>query len=107
MEEESRDYLPAEKITDTVIPPGAISYENSSIAITASHYVIYKEEELKNQGLLDGITFDEFMLQNSEMQQKEVPPEMITLVSNATGIPEAKISIIAYDVPIFQANRVP
>ena len=102
VEEESRDYLPAEKITDTVIPPGAISYENSSIAITASHYVIYKEEELKKQGLLDGITFDEFMLQNSEMAQKEVPPEMITLVSNATGIPEAKISIIAYDVPIFQ-----
>ncbi|MBO4901635.1 MAG: flagellar M-ring protein FliF [Lachnospiraceae bacterium] len=102
VEEESRDYLPAEKITDTVIPPGAISYDASSIAITASHYVIYKEEELKKQGLLDGITFDEFMLQNSEMIPKEVPPEMVTLVANATGIPEAKISIIAYDVPIFQ-----
>ncbi|MBR4169046.1 MAG: flagellar M-ring protein FliF [Lachnospiraceae bacterium] len=102
VEEESRDYLPGEKIRDTVIPPGAISYDASSIAITASHYVIYKEEELKRQGLLDGITFDEFMLQNSEMQPKDVPPEMITLVANATGIPEAKISIIAYDVPIFQ-----
>ena len=105
VEEESRDYLPGEKITDTVIPPGAISYDSSSIAITASHYVIYKEEELKKQGLLDGITFDEFMLQNSEMQQKEVAPEMITLVSNATGIPEANISIIAYDVPIFQEKQ--
>ncbi|MBQ7581697.1 MAG: flagellar M-ring protein FliF, partial [Lachnospiraceae bacterium] len=104
VEEESRDYLPSEKITDTVIPPGAISYDASSIAITASHYVIYKEEELKKQGLLDGITFDEFMLQNSEMQPKEVPPEMVKLVSDATGIPEAKISIIAYDVPIFQED---
>ncbi len=105
VEEESRDYLPAEKITDTVIPPGAISYDASSIAITASHYVIYKEEELKNQGLLDGITFDEFVLQNSEMQPKEVAPEMITLVSKATGFPEANISIIAYDVPIFQEKQ--
>lgn len=105
VEEESRDYLPGEKITDTVIPPGAISYDASSIAITASHYVIYKEEELRNQGLLDGITFDEFMLQNSEMQPKEVAPEMITLVANATGIPEANISIIAYDVPIFQERE--
>ncbi|MCR5223038.1 MAG: flagellar M-ring protein FliF [Lachnospiraceae bacterium] len=105
VEEESRDYLPGEKITDTVIPPGAISYDASSIAITASHYVIYKEEELRNQGLLDGITFDEFMLQNSEMQPKEVAPEMITLVANATGIPEANISIIAYDVPIFQERQ--
>ncbi len=105
VEEESRDYLPAEKITDTVIPPGAISYDASSIAITASHYVIYKEEELKNQGLLDGITFDEFVLQNSEMQPKEVAPEMITLVSKATGFPETNISIIAYDVPIFQEKQ--
>ena len=105
VEEESRDYLPAEKITDTVIPPGAISYDASAIAITASHYVIYKEEELKNQGLLDGITFDEFVLQNSEMQPKEVAPEMITLVSKATGFPETNISIIAYDVPIFQEKQ--
>lgn len=105
VEEESRDYLPGEKITDTVIPPGAISYDASSIAITASHYVIYKEEELKNQGLLDGITFDEFVLQNSEMQPKEVAPEMITLVSKATGFPETNISIIAYDVPIFQEKQ--
>ena len=105
VEEESRDYLPGEKITDTVIPPGAIAYDSSSIAITASHYVIYKEDELKKQGLLDGITFEEFMLQNSEMQPKEVAPEMITLVSKATGFPESNISIIAYDVPIFQEDE--
>ena len=29
----------------------------------------------------------------------------LTLVSNATGIPTANISIVAYDVPIFQANE--
>jgi len=100
--EESRDYLPAEKITDKTVPPGAIQYDSSSIAITASHYVIYKEDELKKQGLLDGITFDEFTLQNADMVKKEVSDEMITLVSNATGIPSGNISIIAYDVPIFQ-----
>ena len=103
--EESRDYLPSEKITDTVIPAGAIRYANSSIAITASHYVIYKEEDLQKQGLLDGITFEEFQNQNSEMIRKEVDEEMVTLVSNATGIPNANISIIAYDVPIFQARE--
>lgn len=102
VEEESRDYLPSEKITDTVIPPGAISYDASSVAITASHYVIYKEAELKKQGLLDGITFDEFMVQNSDMVRKEVDEELVTLVANATGIPVANISVIAYDVPIFQ-----
>lgn len=102
---ESRDYLPSEKITDKTVPPGAIQYDSSSIAITASHYVIYKESELRNQGLLDGITFDEFTLQNSEMVKKTVDEEMITLVANATGIPAGNISIIAYDVPIFQADE--
>lgn len=105
VEEESRDYLPSEKITDKVTPPGSIDYGASSIGITASHFVIYKEEDVKAQGLLDGISFEEFILQNSDMVKKEVDDEMITLVSNATGIPVANISIVAYDVPIFQAKE--
>ena len=103
--EESRDYLPSEKITDKSTPGGAIQYASSSIAITASHYVIYKESELKQQGALDGITFDEFIASNSDMVKKDVDAEMISLVANATGIPAANISIIAYDVPIFQADE--
>ena len=103
--EESRDYLPSEKITDKVTPPGAIDYANSSIGITASHFVIYKESDVKAQGLLDGITFDEFKVQNEEKVKKDVDEEMLTLVSNATGIPTANISIVAYDVPIFQPEE--
>lgn len=105
VEEESRDYLPSEKIVTTTVPAGAIKYDQSSIAITASHYVIYKESEVREQGLLDGISFEEFQLANSDMVKKDVDEEMITLVSNATGIPLANISIIAYDVPIFQADE--
>ncbi len=103
--EESRDYLPSEKITDKVTPPGSIDYANSSIGITASHFVIYKESDVKAQGQLDGITFEEFTLQNSDLVKKEVDEEMLTLVSNATGIPAANISIVAYDVPIFQPEE--
>ncbi len=103
--EESSDFLPSERIQDIVTPPGVIDYGSSSIAVTASHYVIYKEKELKNQGLLDGITFDEFMAENSDMVRKTVDDDMVTLVANATGIPVANISIIAYDVPIFQEDE--
>ena len=103
--EESRDYLPSEKITDKVTPPGAIDYANSSIGIAATHFVIYKESDLKASGELDGITFDEYKNQNSDMVKKEVDEEMITLVANATGIPAANISIVAYDVPIFQPEE--
>ncbi len=103
--EESTDYLPGEKITDLDTPPGVINYGASSIAVTASHYVIYKEAELERQGLLDGVTFDQFIAENSEMVRKNVDNDMVTLVANATGIPVANISIIAYDVPIFQAKE--
>ncbi len=103
--EESRDYLPNEEIIDTSIPPGAIQYDESSIAVTASHYVIYKEDDLRAQGLLDGITFDEFIAANSDKVKIEVNEELLTLVSNATGIPADAISLIAYDVPIFQERE--
>ena len=103
--EESSDYLPSERIGERVTPPGTIDYGSSSIAVTASHYVIYKEKELKNQGLLDGISFDEFMAENSDMVRKTVDDDLVTLVANATGIPATNVSIIAYDVPIFQAEE--
>ena len=103
--EESRDYLPNEEIIDTTIPPGAIQYDESSIAVTASHYVIYKEEELQAQGLLDGITFEEFVAANSDKVRIDADEELLTLVSNATGIPADAISLIAYDVPIFQERE--
>ena len=103
--EESRDYLPSEKITDKSTPGGAIKYDESSIAVTASHYVIYKESDLKKQGALDGISFDEFIAANSDMVPRDVDETMITHISQATGIPTGRISIIAYDVPIFQADE--
>ena len=39
------------------------------------------------------------------MVKRDVDEEMLNLVANATGIPVANISIIAYDVPIFQADE--
>ncbi|HKM20646.1 MAG TPA: flagellar M-ring protein FliF C-terminal domain-containing protein [Lachnospiraceae bacterium] len=105
VEEESRDYLPNEEIIDRTVPPGAIQYDESSVAVTASHFVIYKEEELRAQGLLDGITFEEFEAANSEKVRREVDAELVTMVANATGIPESSISIIAYDVPMFQERE--
>ncbi|NLG04411.1 MAG: flagellar M-ring protein FliF [Clostridia bacterium] len=103
--EESRDYLPNEEIISTQIPPGSIQYDESSIAVTASHYVIYKETELRAQGLLDGISFDEFVAANSEKVKLTVDAEMLALVSNATGIPVERISMVAYNVPIFQEKE--
>ncbi|MCR4806227.1 MAG: flagellar M-ring protein FliF [Lachnospiraceae bacterium] len=103
--EETRDFLPGEKITDKSTPAGVIQYDESSIAVTASHYVIYKESDLKQQGALDGISFEEFIAENSDMVPREIDETIISHIARATGIPAANISVMAYDVPIFQADE--
>ena len=100
-DEESNDYLPNETITDTQTAGGVINRESSSLGITAIHYVIYNEDDLRTQGLLDGTTFEEFRLSHSDRIKQDVDQDVYSMVSNATGIPEARISIVAYDEPVF------
>ena len=56
---------------------------------------------MKASGQLDD-RFDEFVAANSERKQVDGDDAVVTAVSNATGIPVANISIIAYQVPMFQ-----
>lgn len=101
VEENSRDYLPNETITDTENPGGKIDYDNSSIGITAIHYVVYNEDDLTAQGLLDGITFEEYKAANSARVRAEVDEDVYSMVSMATGIATNNITIVAYDEPLF------
>ncbi|SKB90153.1 flagellar M-ring protein FliF [Lachnospiraceae bacterium] len=100
-DETSRDYLPNETIRQTKEAGGAIQYDSSSIGITAIHYVIYNEDDLKAQGQLDGMTFDEFKAQNGDRIKTDVDEDVSNVVSKATGIPVANIQIVAYDEPVF------
>lgn len=95
-------YQNNEKFTEKKEAAGKIDYTNSSIAIVAKNYTIYDEDALKASGALDDITFDEFIAANSEPVKLEVDPDYYTMVANATGFPEDKISIISYTEPIFQ-----
>lgn len=100
----SRDYTPNEKITDTQFAPGSVNYDSSSISIVATNYIVYNEDDLKAQGQLNGMTFAEFMAANDVKTKTAVDEDFYTMVSRATGIAEANISIVAYDVPFFQAS---
>ena len=100
-DETSRSYLPNEKITDTEKAGGAINYTTSSIGITAIHYVVYNEDDMKASGALDGTTFDEFRIANSERTKTEVDEDVYSVVAAATGIPRTNIQIVAYDEPVF------
>lgn len=97
----SRDYLPNEKVTLTKIPAGLIKYNNSSISVAAIKYKVLKEKDAKNQGLLDGITWDEYKAMNQERTKMEVDEDLVDLVAKASGIDAENISFIAYEEPMY------
>ncbi len=101
IEELYKKYLPNEEITTTTIPPGVINYSKSSVAVSSTNFVMIKEDDVKKQGLLDGITWEEYKNANSARKQIEVSDDMKTLVANATGISVDNISILAYEENVF------
>lgn len=79
----------------------AVDYSNSSMSISMITFREYYEENVKNQGLLDGITWEEFKNAHSEDVRMEVAGEYYEMAANATGISADRITIIAYESPIF------
>ncbi len=95
--ERKSDYLPNEKITTTTEPTGTIVYTNSSVSAAMVRYKILKEEDAQLQGFLDGVTCDEYKLANAGRTKLDVDADLVSLVANATGIPNKNITIVAYE----------
>ncbi len=98
--EESRDYLPNEKITTSSNIPGAIVYKDSSISVTAINYRVMKQEDYKPEDN-ENKTWEEYKVEKTQPEVYEVPPEMIQVVSKATGIPEENVAMAAYTEYVF------
>lgn len=99
--EEVRDYLPNEEVTTTTTPPGLVVYDQSSLSISAIRYKVVKEEDAKAQGLLDGISWEEYKLANAERTKLEVDEDLVLMAANASGIDAEDITFIAYEEPMF------
>ena len=98
--EESRDYLPNEKITTETSIPGAIVYKESSISVTAINYTILKEEDYKSEDH-DNMSWDDYKLANNQPIAMEVPEDMLNVVSKATGIAQENVAMAAYNEYVF------
>lgn len=99
------DYLPNELVRNSEYESGTIEYDNSSMSVVLTQYVEYDEVRLKETGQLDGITFKDFIDQNSGRVKAEIDSEeIISLISTATGIDSAKISVVAWMQPVFNAR---
>lgn len=98
--EETRDYLPNEKITVTENNPGAVQYDKSSISVTAINYVVRREEDYKPADN-NNLTWDEYKVANSEPVKEDVPEEMVDVVAKATGIAAENVAMAAYTEYIY------
>ena len=101
VEEVERNYLPSERITDKSTPAGGINYSSSSISLALTDIVIVREEDVQEQGLLDGITWEEYKLANSARTVIDVDSSFYDMVAKATGFNENNISIVAYSENMF------
>lgn len=99
--EEERKFLPSERITDKVTPAGAINYGNSSISLTLTDVEIVREEDVKAQGLLDGITWEEYKLANQGQTVVTIDDSLYDVVANATGFSKDNITIVGYSENAF------
>ena len=105
--EEERDYLPNETIISKTIPAGLINYSESSLAVTAVDYNMVTEEDAKAQGLLDGVTWEEYKANNGGKTKTDVDAELYDVVANATGISSDRITIVAYRENVFFDRQGP
>lgn len=91
--EESRDYLPNEKITTTTNQPGAVKYESSSISVTAINYIVMNEEDY-NSADHENLSWEDFKAQNTNPTTEGADDNIINIVSGATGIPAEKVAMV-------------
>ena len=91
--EESRDYLPNEKITTTTNQPGAVKYASSSISVTAINYIVMNEEDY-NSTDHENLSWEDFKAQHVNPTTEGADDNIINIVSGATGIPAEKVAMV-------------
>jgi flagellar M-ring protein FliF len=99
------NYLPNKTVQNIEHEIGAVQPDESSIAIVLTQYNVVKEESLEEQGLLDDISFEDYVDQNSAVTTLEVPDEVTELVAAATGIATNNISVQAIQKPVYEASE--
>ncbi len=106
-EEFEKDYVPSEKITTHKDEIGKQILEDSSISVTCRKYAIYNQDKMEDDGTLEeqGLTFDEFVKENSDPVQLDVTDDIINVVALATGFPSESVTVVAYEIPMFQYSE--
>ncbi len=99
--DKTTNYQNDEKITTRKNSGGTINYDESTVAIKATQYIVYDEAKMKAAGELKDMSFDEFVSKNSKAKTVKVKNNMKTLIANATGFSADNITIQVDQQPEF------
>lgn len=99
----SREYAVNETIENTEAGIGTILYDTASLGVTLKSYIKYDEDTLRANGDLEGTTFEEYcaQIESQGAQRQQVDADTIDVLAKATGIDAERISVIAYQEPLF------
>lgn len=99
----SRDYALNETIENIEAGIGNILYDEASLAVTLKTYIKYDEDTLRANGDLEGTTFEEYraQIESQGSQMQNVDAQTIDAIAKASGIDAERISVIAYQEPLF------
>ena len=92
------NYLNDEKITTTQNNGGNIDYDNSSVSVVATRYVVYDQAAMEANGDLKDTTWDQFKLDNADpVKVTDVDQDFISMVATATGFDADNITFLVYE----------
>lgn len=100
-EEYDRQYVLDEAIRNQTVPPGVIQYDSSTLAVSTVKYNVIREEDARDQGLLDGISWAEYKNQNSGRTKLEIDEDWVSMAAMASGIPSDNIAFVLYSENVF------
>jgi len=94
-------YMPNEKLTTFMKAVGEIDRDKSSGAIILTRNKEYSRADLEIMGVLEGTTYEAYTFNNRDPVTIDVPQVLVEFYSNAMGIPQENLTIIAYEQSLF------
>jgi Flagellar biosynthesis/type III secretory pathway lipoprotein len=96
-------YIQNQRVTNTEYEVGAVIPDKSGVGIVLTRIHTIRQEDLEKSGALKGTNYAAYVADknNSDAKPLTVDNNLKTLVSNATGVPEARITITAWEQPVF------
>ncbi len=90
-------------ITETTDGPGSVLSDEATISIALRKARKYDEDQLRRDGALDDMTFEEYraQIESQDPVQLQVGDDIIALAANAAGVDPERVSIVAYEEPVF------